>query len=61
MQFALIYLIMNIRIFGQYIQPVAESDPLYIAVFNRILMNNVEQGVIFFGLFSYLLFGVKFE
>ena len=52
---------MNIRIFGQYIQPVAESDPLYIAVFNRILMNNVEQGVIFFGLFSYLLFGVKFE
>ncbi len=46
---------MQIRIFSQSIHPVTESDPLYISLLNRILNNNIEQGLIFFGLYSYII------
>lgn len=47
---------MAIRIFGQRISPVGEKDPLIIAVLNRILNNNIEQMVVFFGVYGYLVY-----
>ncbi len=56
LEFILTMSIMSIRIFGQWISPVGEKDPLVIAVINRILANNIEQAVAFFGVYSYILF-----
>jgi hypothetical protein len=54
-EFVIAMAIMSMRILGQKINPVAEKDPLSIALLNRILSNNLEQSFVFFGLYSYLL------
>ncbi len=54
-EFVIAMTVMSMRILGQKINPVAEKDPLSIALLNRILSNNLEQSFVFFGLYSYLL------
>jgi hypothetical protein len=56
-ELAIALVIMSIRIFTQKISPVADKDTLAIALLNRILMNNIEQSFVFFGLYAYLLLG----
>ncbi len=59
LEFILAMSIMSIRICGQWISPVGDKDPLVIAVINRILANNLEQVVAFFGVYSYILFNAE--
>jgi hypothetical protein len=54
-EFVIAMTVMSMRILGQKINPVAEKDPLSIALLNRILSNNLEQSFVFYGLYSYLL------
>ncbi len=48
-------IIMSIRIGSQKISPVADNDSRSIALLNRILINNIQQSFVFFGLYAYLL------